>query len=287
MELEHLARQVADLVPPPRARTPEVVRPLPGLKLLAHPQATAFEATLYEPVVCVVVRGHKETTFGGQTYGLRAGECLLISHDLPVVSRIDGAPYLAILLDVDLGTLRGLHGEIEAATRTVTPPRALEVQPAPGALFEALGRYLALSASPIDAQVLGPSVVREIHYRLLMAPFGGMLRRLLHHDSYESAISRAIAHIRRDFRAPIAVPELARAVGMSAPSFHKHFKAITAATPLQYQKALRLLEARRGLRAGEGSVATVAFAVGYESPSQFSREYARKFGVAPSKDASG
>jgi len=110
------------------------------------------------------------------------------------------------------------------------------------------------------------------------------LRSLIHHDSNASAIARAIDHIRDDVRSPIVVPELARRVGMSASSFHKHFRTITSTTPLQYQKELRLLEARQLLKAGGASVSTAAYEVGYESSSQFSREYARKFGVPPSED---
>jgi AraC-like DNA-binding protein len=109
-----------------------------------------------------------------------------------------------------------------------------------------------------------------------------MLRELLRHDSHASHIARAIARIRRDFRTPLTVPELARAAAMSESAFYKHFRDITASTPLQYQKDLRLLEARRLLSTGEHSVSTAAYEVGYESPSQFSREYARKFGVPPS-----
>jgi AraC-like DNA-binding protein len=111
-----------------------------------------------------------------------------------------------------------------------------------------------------------------------------MLRGLIRHDSHASAIARAIAHIRSDIRSPISIPELARRVGMSASSLHKHFKAITSTTPLQYQKELRLLEARRLLMMGGASVTTAAYEVGYESSSQFSREYARKFGLPPSQD---
>jgi AraC-like DNA-binding protein len=132
--------------------------------------------------------------------------------------------------------------------------------------------------------VLGPLIWKEIHYRVLMAPFGGMLRSLIRHDSNASAIARAIGHIREDLRSPIAIPNLARQVGMSASSFHKNFKTITSTTPLQYQKELRLLEARRLLKTGSASVTAAAFEVGYESSSQFSREYARKFGVPPSQD---
>jgi AraC-like DNA-binding protein len=151
-------------------------------------------------------------------------------------------------------------------------------------MLDAFRRYLALADAPADAKVLGPLISKEIHYRLLMAPFGGMLRSLIRHDSDASAIARAIGQIRSELRSPIAIPELARHVGMSVSSFHKHFKAITSTTPLQYQKDLRLLEARKLLKTPGTSVTTAAFDVGYESPSQFSREYTRKFGVTPSQD---
>lgn len=128
------------------------------------------------------------------------------------------------------------------------------------------------------------SVASEIHYRLLVGRLGGMLRRLIRHDSVASAISRAIGQIRDDLRASLSVPDVAKRVGMSTSSFHQHFKAITSTTPLQYQKDLRLLEARRLLRADGVSVTTAAFDVGYQSSSQFSREYTRKFGIPPSQE---
>lgn len=262
-----------------------MVRPLPELRLLYHPRVTSFEAAIYEPVVCLIVQGRKRTTFGERTLDARRGQCLLVSHDLPVVSRVLEAPYVSLLLDVELALLRSLYDEVADANLDTADARALEVHEADDALLDALRRYLALAEAPMDAKVLGPQIRREIHYRLLMATFGGMLRSLVRHDSHASAISRAIAHIRRDYRSSIAIPELARSVGMSASSFHKHFKSVTSSSPLQYQKELRLLAARRLLVAGEASVSSVAFEVGYESPSQFSREYARKFGVQPSRDA--
>lgn len=162
--------------------------------------------------------------------------------------------------------------------------RAAETHRADPGLLDALRRYLALADCPADSKVLGPLTSKEIHFRLLMAPFGAMLRRLLRRDSNASAIARAIGHIRGNISAPVAIPELARQVGMSPSAFHKHFKTITSTTPLQYQKELRLLEARRLLRTAGASVTAAAFDVGYESPSQFSREYARKFGIPPSHD---
>jgi len=284
MDIQQLAKQALQLVSSRNGKTPQSIQPLPGLRLLMHPSRTAFEATLYEPVVCLIVQGRKETTFGEHTFGLGSGECLLVSHDLPVISRITEAPYLALLLDVEIDTLRSLYDEVGETMIDSAHARALEVHKADQHLLDALNRYLALAASRTDAKVLGPLSLKEIHYRLLTAPFGGMLRHLIRHDSHASAIARAIAYIRRDFRSPIAVAELAREVGMSASSFHKHFKAVTSSSPLQYQKELRLLEARRMLLTGAASVSTIAYEIGYESPNQFSREYARHFGVPPSKD---
>jgi AraC-like DNA-binding protein len=182
-----------------------------------------------------------------------------------------------------VATIRKLYDEVVDLPLESQEPRAAETHRADLGLLDALSRYLALADSATDAKVLGPLSAKEIHYRLLTAPFGGMLRCLIRHDSNASAIARAIATIRRDIRSPIAIPELARQVGMSVSAFHGHFKTITSTTPLQYQKELRLLEARRLLKGG-ASVTTAAYEVGYESPSQFSREYARKFGVPPSED---
>lgn len=258
--------------------------PLRGLRLLRHPVRTAFEAALYEPVVCLILQGRKQTTFGDRTFDVGVGECLLVSHDLPVSSRIVEAPYLALLLDVELDTLRGLYDELGPAALDEGDARALESCAAPPPLLDALGRYLALAESPTDAKVLGPMLSKEIHYRLLTARFGGMLRSLIRYDSHASTVASAIAHIRRHFRKPVVVAELARGVGMSVSSFHRQFKAVTSSSPLQYQKELRLLEARRMLKAGTASVSTAAYEVGYESPNQFSREYARKFGRPPKSD---
>ena len=257
---------------------------MPGLVLLQQHSPSALDASLYEPVLCLILQGRKQVAIGEQTLSFGPGECLLVSHDLPVCSRITRAPYLALVFQVDVAAIRKLYDEVAESARDSERARVAETYRADPGLLDALHRYLALADSPVDAKVLGPLVFKEIHYRLLTAPFGGMLRSLIRHDSDASAIARAIGHIRDDIRSPIAIPELARRVGMSVSSFHKHFKAITSTTPLQYQKELRLLEARGLLRTGGTSVTTAAFDVGYESPSQFSREYARKFGVPPSQD---
>lgn len=258
---------------------------LPKLTVFAQPRPSQFEAALFEPVLIVVLQGRKETVLGGETYAMGPGDCLLVSHDLPLVARVTKAPYLAVLFDLDLAVLRELFVEIPAPKGSDTARRALSVQRCDAVLVDALARYLALARVPADAAVLGPLVMREAHYRLATAAWGGVLRSMARRDSHASAIGRAIATLRRDFRSTIEVPSLARSVGMSPASFHRHFKAMTASSPLQFQKDLRLLEARRRLRSGAGSVSATAFEVGYESPTQFSREYGRKFGVSPKEDA--
>lgn len=265
----------------------ECVTPVPGLMLFQHVAPTELNPTIYDPVVCLILQGEKETILGDATLHLGPGQSLLISHDVPVVARITKAradePYLSVVVSIDISLVRSLYEEVSDAVveddATVGSAAVCESDPR---LIDCLSRCLMLSDDPVEAKVLAPLLLREIHFRLLMAPYGGMLRELLRHDSRASSIARAIARIRREFRTSIAVPELAQNIGMSESAFYKHFRAITSSTPLQYQKELRLLEARRLLSAGDQSVSTVAYEVGYESPNQFSREYARKYGVAPS-----
>ncbi len=255
-----------------------------GLRIRRHETTSTLDSFLYEPVLCLILKGQKRVTIGGQPFTLDSGDCLLVSHDLPVRSEISKAPYLALVFDVNVSTIRKLYDEISDSLFEITPARAAIKYRADHQLINALDRYVALIDAPADAQVLGPLVSTEIHYRLLAAPFGGMLRSLVRRDSNASAVARAIGHIRGNIRSPIAIPELARRVGMSTSAFHKHFKVITSTTPLQYQKELRLLEARHLLRSSGASVTSAAYDVGYESANQFSREYARKFGVPPSRD---
>jgi AraC-like DNA-binding protein len=284
MSLQALVEQASRRVPAPKDGHQQVARPLNGLVLLRQDSPSSFDASLYEPVLCLILQGRKQLAIVEQTLSFGAGECLLISHDLPVRSRITKAPYLSLVFELDVAIMRRLYDDVAESVIDNEPARAAETHRADPALLDALCRYLALADSPADAKVLGPITSKEIHYRLLTAAFGAMLRRLIRHDSHASAIARAIGHIRKDLRSAIAVPDLARHVGMSVSSFHEHFKTITSTTPLQYQKELRLLEARRLLRTNGASVTSTAFDVGYESPSQFSREYARKFGAPPSRD---
>lgn len=265
--------------------------PLPGLFLLRHRAQTGKSAAVYDPIVCLILQGAKETTHAGHAIRLGPGTALVVSHTAPVLSRITqaapGEPYIALVLQLDLRVLRSLYEELGGVPPTNADADALCAGEASPELVDAIGRYVALAPDDTEAAVLGPLVPKEIHYRLLMSPQGQMLHRLLRHDSHESTIALAIAHIRREFKQKLSVPDLAHQVHMSQSSFHEHFRRITSTTPLQFQKELRLQDAQRQLRAGGHTVSAVALDVGYESPNQFSREYTRKFGVAPQTELTG
>ncbi|MEM6734262.1 MAG: AraC family transcriptional regulator, partial [Myxococcota bacterium] len=238
----------------------------------------------YDPIMCLILQGRKVTTVGDRTFSASAGDCIIVSHDLPVVARItdatESSPYLAMVAKLDLSELRSLYDEVGDAEHAADQPSAYAVGPADSAVLDVMTRYATLDDAA-SCRVLAPLIRRELHYRLLTTHNGAMLRELLRRDSHASGITRAIRIIRERFRESLEVPELARSVGMSTSAFHKHFKEVTTTTPLQYQKSLRLTEARRLLWTGSHSVSSAAFAVGYESPTQFSREYSRKFGSAP------
>ena len=266
----------------------EIFEALPRLSVLRREARSDIEAMVYEPVMCLILQGSKVTSIGDQTVELLPGDALLVSHDLPVVSRITRAsrqePYLALILSLDLGLARSLYDQVADAPALDAPARSLAASPAGKSLLEPLVRYFELMDNPMDARVLGPSILREIHYRLLLSPAGRMLRHLLVADSHASRISKAIRKVRAEFRSALSVPDLARTAGMSASSFHEHFKSVTGTTPLQYQKDLRLIEAKTLLLSRNHTVSEAAYAVGYESPTHFSRDYSRKFGLPPSRD---
>ncbi|MEN0065983.1 MAG: AraC family transcriptional regulator [Myxococcota bacterium] len=259
-----------------------------GLRVVRRTAPTTMEASVYEPIVCLILQGAKTTTVAGQSFTVRAGQSVIVSHPLPVGARIThasaDAPFLSLVTPIDLSELRSLQHELDHPLRESEPARPYAITPVDAPTLAVFERYAALAGAPDDVRVLVPLIRRELHYRLLKADNGGMLRALLHRDSHASAIANAIRVLRADFRQAFDVAGLAQSVGMSASSFYKHFKVVTSTTPLQYQKELRLTEARRLLLGGRHSVSTAAYEVGYESPSQFSREYSRKFGAPPRSD---
>lgn len=256
-----------------------------GLTVMQARARTSLTGTLYSPVVCLILQGSKEIAIGPRRLACGAGQAVIVSHDLPIGSRITDAspeaPYVAMILRLDATVLRSLVDEFDDRGDRDPVPASIQVGRADAPLIDGMHRLFGLSDDRRDAQVLGPLIVREIHYRLLSADHGATLRRLLRRDSHASRISRVIARIREDLAEPVSIPQLARLAHMSPSTLHVHFKAVTGTTPLQYQKQLRLLEARRLLVDDGRSVAATADVVGYQSPTQFSREYSRAFGIRP------
>ncbi|MEP5198917.1 MAG: AraC family transcriptional regulator, partial [Paracoccaceae bacterium] len=260
-------------------------RILPSAHVFQREEVTVFEAVVYNPVICLILQGRKEMSVGQQFIELDEGDVLLVSHDLPVASTITQAsaerPYQALIFSLDLSILRGLYEQVGEAVSNKDHATSLSASKADPAWTEPMVRYLELMNAPMDAQVLGPMILKEIHYRLLLSPIGGMLRSLLSVDSHASRVAKSIQQIRSRFREPLVVGDLAQVAGMSQSSFHEHFKSVTGTTPLQFQKDLRMIEARSLLERGVPSVSFAGFEVGYESPTQFSRDYSRKFGCSP------
>lgn len=278
-QLKHLATELAHR----EAKTSEKI--LPSAHIFQRTEVTVFEAVVYNPVICLILQGRKEMTVGQQFVELDEGYVLLVSHDLPVASKITQAsaerPYQALIFSLDLSILRGLYEQVGEAVSYKDQATSLSASKADPAWTEPMVRYVELMYAPMDAQVLGPMILKEIHYRLLLSPIGGMLRNLLSVDSHASRVAKSIQWIRARFREPLVVGELAQVAGMSQSSFHEHFKSVTGTTPLQYQKDLRMIEARALLERGVPSVSSAGFEVGYESATQFSRDYSRKFGCSP------
>lgn len=256
-----------------------------GLRIRRIAHRRRFECDLRGPLVGLVLQGSKATSIGGRRFVVAAGEAMIVSHHVPAVSRvIDGSeerPYIALMLPIDMTLL----GTIGHELRDLLPDRpadcAIGAMVASPEILDTFGRLLSTASNPIEARILAPLIVQEIHLRFLMAEEGAILRALLTRDSRASRVSRSIVHLRQCGHRPVSVHALASIAGMSTSSFYSHFKTVTGLTPLAFQKELMLMRAQDLLRDPEQNVSTVAFAVGYESPTQFSREYSRRFGSTP------
>jgi AraC-like DNA-binding protein len=234
------------------------------------------------------LQGAKQLTDAGRTVTISKGHSVIVSIDLPIASRVVNAsprePYLTLALRIDMTLLREIASEIDLASAGGEPADFISLAEADQALVDAMERLFGLVGKPSAAGVLQPLTEREIHFWMLMANHGTMLRELVRADSHAARIARAVGAIRRDYTGRLRVDDLARMAGMSNSVFHDRFKAITGTTPLQFQKRLRLMEAKRLIASGEISVSAAAWRVGYESPTQFSREYARAWGRPPRTD---
>lgn len=242
---------------------------------------------LHEPSICLVVQGKKRVLIGDQALDYDAGRFLAASVDVPVVGQVIEAstekPYLCFKLTVDRAMLAALALEMGPSEADDVAP-GVALSPMTPELLGAASRLLRLADTPRDIPMLAPLAERELLYRLLAGEYGARLRQLAHADSKLSQVSRAIGWIKQNYREALSIDMLASEARMSSSALHVHFKQVTSLSPLQYQKQMRLQEARRLIFAQSMDAARAAHEVGYESPSQFSREYRRLFGAPPVQD---
>lgn len=259
------------------------------LKLMRIGQHTLPTYTLYTPTLCMTVQGAKQVMLGDTVFDYGPMEYLVVSVDLPIIGRVTqgntDTPFLALILDMDVALLQDVVRQLDQ-TPPVHAPSSLGIFIGnfAGQAAECALRLMQLLEQPRAIPVLASSLLRELYYWLLCGPQGEQLRRLVAPNSNILRIADAIHLMRKEFDQPIGIEKLAALAGMSTSSFHAHFKTITSLTPLQYQKQLRLLQARRLLVTRAANASQAAYQVGYESPSQFSREYTRMFGTPPSRE---
>ncbi|MGB8648661.1 MAG: AraC family transcriptional regulator [Anaerolineae bacterium] len=281
---DELAERIARAIPQDGK-----VEPLKGLHLHRASSPTELVHGVTNPAFCVVAQGRKEILLGNKRYQYDPAHYLLTTVELPVVSQVIEAsqkrPYLSIRLDLDPSLVGSVMVEAgHSSPKNPTDAMAIDVSPLEASLLDAVVRLGRLLDSPAEARFLAPLITREIVYRLLMGEQGDRLRHIAVMGGYTPSITQAIERLRKNFDQPLKIESIAQEIGMSVSGFHHHFKAVTAMSPLQFQKQLRLQEARR-LLLGEGlDAASAAYRVGYDDASHFNREYKRLFGLPPRRD---
>ena len=295
LEHEEAACRLRELVGLLRSAVPVDGRvvPIAGVHLNRSSRPTAGVHVVYEPSLHVVVQGRKRLTVGDEAYSYEPGECLVTSVPLPVASEVIEAspsqPYLCIGVELEPALVAGMLLEVAAdggvsVVDRRSPVRAIEVSGIDAELLDAVLRLVKLAATPNHARVLAPLVKREIVYRLLLGEHASRLAALAASGGQAFRISKAISRLRSDFDQALRIEGLAREVGMSVSAFHHTFRTVTGLSPLQFQKRLRLQQARQLLLAESVDASTVATRVGYNDISQFNREYRRAFGAPPIRD---
>ncbi|WP_186058416.1 AraC family transcriptional regulator [Burkholderia gladioli] len=261
-----------------------------GMLITRATQDRPQSRLLMRPALCISLQGAKQTTFGARDYLYRAGEALVVSMTMPAIGRIvqgtEEKPAIALIVELDMA-------EMSAVLESFAAPPPARESTGPGVFVERLRpemidcmlRAMRLLDTPQAIGVLYPGIMRELCYWLLAGPNGGEIVGMLLGNGHAERVVRAIHALRDRYNAPIRIEELAQLARMSPSAFHRQFKALTSITPLQFQKQLRLLEARRLIAHEVVKVEEAAFKVGYESASQFSREYSRMFGISPKRDA--
>ena len=280
---EELAEQISRIVAKDGAE--EV---LPGFFLARSSRPSESLSTVYAPAFCFIAQGRKRALLGEEVFRYDPGHYLLFTVDLPLIFQIEEAtpdePYLGLRLDLDPSLVASVLMESGIKFKKGNASaKAMDVHSIDPNLLDAVVRLVRLAQEPESRNVLAPLIVKEIIYRLLTGGQGARLGHLLASGDTQR-ISRAIGHLREHFDEPLKIDDIARQFGMSVSGFHHHFKSVTAMSPLQFQKQIRLQEARRLMLGDDLDAASAAFRVGYDDPSYFSRDYKKLFGSPPQRD---
>lgn len=291
-ELQATRQSLAQTIERLTAASPRVVTDVPGLALGRCEAPTEQTSHMYEPSLCLVAQGAKRVLLGEELYTYDADHYLIASVDLPIVAQVMEAspekPFLGLVLKLDPKLISQLvvDGNLPMP-RTQQTGRGMAVSRVTARLLGAFQRLLDLVDVPEDIPVLAPLIQREIVYRLLVGEQGPRLRQLGAVGTQSNQLAQAIDWLKKNFTHPLRVDELAAHARMSTSTFHRHFRELTAMSPLQFQKRLRLHEARRVMFTDHLDATSVALQVGYESSTQFNREYSRLFGAPPLRDIKG
>ncbi|OOC61752.1 AraC family transcriptional regulator [Paenibacillus ihbetae] len=286
---EQALNQLADLIRRHAPSTGTHLTPIPSLMLMHATTLSVPMESVYKPSICVVAQGAKTATTANETYRYDPSTYLVTSVELPIIGRIIEAspetPYLSLKLSFDADIILDIVKESNPSDRSPREAsRGITVNRTSPPLLEAMVRLMQLLDEPDHIPFLSPLIIREILYRMLQGEQGALIYQFAMIGSHAHNIAQAIQMINRQYDRPLVIEQLAQSVNMSTSAFHKHFKRVTAMSPLQYQKSLRLQEARRLMVTEAVQISEAAFRVGYESPSQFSREYARMYGRPPMLD---
>jgi len=263
--------------------------PIAGLALMRTSREVLPHHLIYKPALCIAVQGSKQVALGDRVFDYTEMQALVVGMELPAFGRVTRAsaaePYLGMTVEFDVGVMREVMEQLDVPPQ---PKRdsgsAVFVEDLTAPLVDCVSRLVRMLSTPAAIPILHPCVMREICFWLLTGPHGGEFREFALPNGHMQRIADAIYLLRKDYSRPIRIKELAATARMSESSFHQHFRGLMSMTPLQYQKQLRLLEARRLMVAEGANVMQAALQVGYESASQFSREYTRMFGTPPKRD---
>ncbi|EKA7358772.1 AraC family transcriptional regulator [Vibrio parahaemolyticus] len=263
--------------------------PISGLRFSRWTTPTPPTSYTHNPSICLIAQGRKRVLLGEESFIYDANHFLISSVDLPIIANIIEAseeqPYLGLIMELDLTEISQLIVDSELAfTQAKEAQKGIAVGELSESLLDAFVRLAELLDEGQNIKILAPIIKREIFYRLLMSEQGTRLHQIVTAGSHSHQIAKAIDWLKNNFVKPLSVGDLASYTGMSKSSFYTHFRSMTSMTPLQFQKKLRLSEARRLMLTENLDAMAATFKVGYESPSQFSREYSRLFGAPPSKD---